>query len=188
MGKLLKWLSISVALLLVFTIVGVMMAENAPTPTQSEAVSENQLEIDIMQVVNKTPQEVEKILGKPSSFKPLESDKNPGTFRLLDGRRIKADNGFYKKGNLSFRIVFLEGKAGRLEVTYPKDKYSFNDYGKVLELINLPTNKEPSFTNDAYMRWEQSLNNLHEVAILPDSSTNGNTISYIYIITNEKYT
>lgn len=184
MVKFLKWFSILLVVLVAFTLFGVIMAENAPTPTQSKTVSENQSDIDIMQVVNKTPQEVEKILGKPSSLAPMDSVNNPGTFKLADGNRVKAEQGIYDNEGLNIKIVYIEGKAGRVTVNFPSARYKFPDeLIKVLELTGLPTNNQPTFSNEFTHRWEQSIQDLFQVAIFAD----GSNVNYLYIITKDKY-
>lgn len=182
MGKIFKWVGGGIIGLLVLVVIIIVAASTDGSKPVDTSVKP---EIDIMQVVNKKPKDVENILDKPSKFGPLESGIKTGTYELSSGRHAKADQGIYKKQNMQFEVVYLEDVAQKIMITYPGQKY---DYGKdipvVLKTINLPFNVKPTFANDITFRWEKSLNGLYEVQIFP---TKDKKIDYMYISVDEKY-
>lgn len=128
--------------------------------------------IDIKTIMNKTEEEVSKILGHPNRTVPGKW-RFAGTMEWLPNSPINT----YKHGLIE--VKFIEKKAIRITVFNIKAKYP----GEVLPSIGLKPGKFPEFVNRRNAVWLNTEGIYKIIAF----SKGDNKVQYTYIITDEKY-
>ena len=128
----------------------------ASSPVQGDTV------IKIPSLAGKTPEQVLKILGKPTKSETAKPSNTP----------CPCPKNIYNNG--AVEIIYINGRADWITIneignaSYSKDS---------LELLGLPV-KDPTFSNATVKRWE-NIPGFNEVSIFPKN--NGRDVDYIYI-------
>jgi hypothetical protein len=118
--------------------------------------------IKISNIAGKTPDEVSKILGLPTSTETVSPSRTP----------CPCEKNTYKNGKIE--IVFMEGKADWITIKNLNDApYSV----EALTLLGIKQ-KSPSFSNENVIRWT-NIPGLLEVSIFPVQGL----VDYAYIKT-----
>lgn len=135
-------------------------------------------------IANKSLEEVSAILGEPDMLED-GTWKYSGTDTVIEN----CPTAYYK--NSAIEIKFIEDKAGRITVT-PAESIPFSETSSetqelALNLIGTESTP-PSSIKLQFVRWDE-IQGIYEVSVFNKElkGDTGDTVSYIHIITDEKY-
>jgi hypothetical protein len=143
------------------------------------AAQENVL-FNLTQVADKSPAEVEQILGLPSK---LVDD----VFRGTRGSTYPATRATYRNGVIE--VTYLEGGARYLTIWVQKLGGKYHDYSypkdasTLLGDLGLKRNTTADFSNQTVTRW-RNLPGLYEINVF---ATAERQIWYVHVLTNRIY-
>ena len=162
-----KAIIVSVGFLLLFGVFG-------------RSVAQEPVLFDLKRVADRSPADVEKILGKPSK---LVDD----VFRGSRGSTYPATRAAYMNG--AIEVVYLEGGARYLTIWVQKLSGKFQDYSypkdgwKLLGDLGLDRNTTADLSNQAVTRW-RDLPGIYEINVFPTSEKQ---IWYVHVLINRIY-
>jgi len=131
---------------------------------KKEVLSKNII-INIHEILNKSFNEIEKVLGKADEIKKVSPSGTSCT-------NNPCDKGLFQSGK--YEIVFIDNKSSWITII-PNDSYSLNE--ESIELIGLPKTK-PSLNNkSSLIKWE-NIDDIKEVSFFDNGSEE---IDYIYL-------
>ena len=119
--------------------------------------------VDLNQIVNKTPIQVERYLGRPLELKA-------DIYRSLGGIASRVEIGKYRKG--LFEITFIENGARYIDVFFEgivpnHDRYSYpSDTRTLLGNLGLDGNASAYFSNQFVTIW-RGLSGIYEISMFP---------------------
>lgn len=164
-------------------------SKEQPKQEQKQEVKEEKKEEEVKQetkkdlkqlfklsdIKNKSQDEVNSILDSPKANRKEK-------WHYHDTKE-EAPNCFvntYEKNNMEIEVFFIDGKAATITVT-PKETVASSDINNILKMFYLSFS-DAEFANKLGMRWKNQFG-VYEFAI----NFEGEKVSFIYIILDEKY-